>query len=89
MAAHKKERPQTWVRFPASPPIWGSMFQGGEIALQANCGGFDSPLLHQILVMPLNNAHPDGFYTCNKYTKSRSISYLPYVEKVTGALYVP
>jgi len=33
---------------------WGRMFQGGEIALHANCEGFDSLRLHQILggIMP-------------------------------------
>ena len=27
---------------------WGRMYQGGEIALQANCGEFDSHRFHQI-----------------------------------------
>ena len=30
-----------------SHPLWGHMFQGGEIALQADCVGFDSLCLHQ------------------------------------------
>ena len=34
-----------------SPRIfWGHMYQGGEIALQATCDGFDSHCLHQIFL---------------------------------------
>lgn len=37
-----------WVRVPHLPPQTGaSMYQGGDGALQASCGGFDSHLVHQ------------------------------------------
>ena len=40
-----------WVRIPslATKILWGGMFQGGETALQAICGEFDSHPLHMQL----------------------------------------
>ena len=32
---------------------WGAMFQGGDSALQASCGRFDSDVLHQSLARSL------------------------------------
>ena len=40
---------EDWVQFPGGPltgQLWGRMYRGGEIALQANCEGFDSLRLH-------------------------------------------
>lgn len=48
------------VRNPVLQPIyWGSMYQGGELHLQCDCGGFDSHLFHQYKLI----FHPKGKYT--------------------------
>lgn len=32
---------------PTARPLWGGMYQGGELVSQSGCGGFDSHPLHQ------------------------------------------
>lgn len=40
---------EVWVQLPLDPPFfWAGMYRGGDTALQAACGEFDSRPVHQI-----------------------------------------